>query len=195
MERHSCYHPHVSSEAELSDTVGQKHHDASLSGLCELDDGMITDRSFEVIPTIQSRVSKPDTWRTNGERLQKVLANLGYTQPHDLRERTEHELAHLMDSITREGASRTCVVVFSAEMQRVQSKELGPLDFAGDEQVQMSDAREQEQIHGSAEVGRCPTILRRPKTRKVGTSKRESSIRRLHTMIGHKPKAVVVQIM
>ena len=43
-----------------------------------------------------------------------------------------------------------CAVAFPAEVQRKQPEELGPLDFAGDDQEevlgkQMSDANEQEQ--------------------------------------------------
>ena len=73
-----------------------KHHDASLCGPRELDDTKITDRSFDVILTIQSQFSQPAMW-------------LGQTYPHDV-------LTHLMGAITRESESRARVGAFPAEV-------------------------------------------------------------------------------
>ena len=43
------------SQAGLTYSVGQNNNDTSLSGPCELDDGMVVDRSSPVISTIQSQ--------------------------------------------------------------------------------------------------------------------------------------------
>ena len=53
------------------------HRDASLRYANSTTDGMITQRSFEAIPIIQSHVSKPAKWSTSGDRLQIVLTKLG----------------------------------------------------------------------------------------------------------------------
>ena len=61
---------HVFSKGELPCSVGQGTMTHRSGVQRELGDGMITDVPFEDIPIIQSRVSKPTMWRTNGERLQ-----------------------------------------------------------------------------------------------------------------------------
>ena len=93
-----------------------------------------------------------------------------------------------MDAISRGGESRACAVAFPAEVQREKSEELGPLDFAADEQeevlgMQMSDAKEEDQeFMDQLKLDGFPPSRRRPKTRMVGTSEKDSSI---HSVLAH----------
>ena len=95
-----------------------------------------------------------------------------------------------MDAIIRESKSRACAVAFPAADKH--SKELGPFQFAGDEQkevlgMQMSDAKEQEQSFvDQLKLDGVPQFKEdRRRDWLAFPMESRASIRRLHTLIGH----------
>ena len=140
-----------------------RHHDASLSGLCALGDGMVTDVSFQVIPISQSLVSKPrfleHEWRAFARSQDKLGTDVS----------TRFGRADGAQTDTFDGRDHSRRLV-SSKVLREQSEELGFLDFGGDEKEEalgmlMSGTKEQEQeFTDQLKSGRLPSIRRRPET-------------------------------
>ena len=110
--------------------------------------------------------------------------------------------AEILRAIVDEQSHRSCMVAFPAEMENVTAEELGPLDDPELDETpaigsRLSEKAEKEQelldslkFDGfpQDEQARREAWLKLPRTVRA-------SIRRLHTMLGHKPKAVMLQVM
>ena len=115
----------------------------------------------------------------------------------------EEMCAVILEAIVEELDHRTCCIAFPAEIAQEEAEELGTLDSVTNAEPQQvigtelgENAEQEQELLDSLTLDGFPA--KEDERRKAWMSlprATRAAIRRLHIMIGHKPKAVLVQIM